>query len=62
MTDDKSFVLHFRKDPVIPLNYAVFLYNQNDKNSAVKQFSQFEQKIRVLKGNQNPANSDPEVM
>ena len=27
----------------------------------MKQFSLFEQKIRVLKGNQNPANSDPEV-
>ena len=39
----------------------MFLYNQNDKKMALKQFSQFEQKIRVLKGNQNPANSDPEV-
>ena len=55
-------VYNFRKDPTISLNYAVFLYNNNDKKMSTKQFSQFESKIRVLKGNQNPANSDPEVI
>ena len=43
------------------LNYAVFLFNIGDKKKAAKQFSSFDQKIKGLKGNANPANSDPEV-
>ena len=54
-------LLHFRKDPTIPLNFAVFLLNNNDRKNAATQFSAFESRIKVLKGNANPANSDPEV-
>ncbi|WAR11557.1 BBS4-like protein [Mya arenaria] len=50
-----------QKDPMISLNFAVFLFNNNDKKAAQKQFAAFENKMRALKGNNNPANSDPEV-
>lgn len=46
---------------MISLNYSVFLYNNNDKKHAQKQFTNFESKVKVLKGNANPVNTDPEV-
>ncbi|KAL4234073.1 Bardet-Biedl syndrome 4 protein [Mactra antiquata] len=49
------------KDPMICLNYAVFLYNNNERKAAQKQFNNFESRIKVLKGKANPANGDPEV-
>ena len=46
---------------MISLNYSVFLYNNNDRKMAQKQFSKFESKVKGLKGNANPLNTDPEV-
>ncbi|KAJ8302705.1 hypothetical protein KUTeg_019101 [Tegillarca granosa] len=48
------------KDPAISLNYALFLYNQNEKKAAQKQFSQFENKLRTRQ-NSNPAIPDSEM-
>ena len=39
----------------------MFLYNNNDRKMAQKQFSKFESKVKGLKGNANPLNTDPEV-
>lgn len=49
------------KDPMLALNYAVFLYNNGERKAAQKQLSNFENKIKGLKGSANPANTDPEV-
>ncbi|XP_060577578.1 Bardet-Biedl syndrome 4 protein homolog isoform X2 [Ruditapes philippinarum] len=49
------------KDPMISLNYSVFLYNNNDRKMSQKQFAKFESKVKGLKGNANPLNTDPEV-
>jgi len=47
---------------MIPLNFAVFLYNTSDKKEAKKQFQSFETKMKNVKGKANPANTDPEVL
>lgn len=46
---------------MISLNYSVFLFNNNDRKMAQKQFGKFESKVKVLKGNANPLNTDSEV-
>ncbi|XP_076470019.1 BBSome complex member BBS4-like [Babylonia areolata] len=48
------------KDPSIPLNYAVFLYNAGDRKMASKQFAQFEQRLKMAK--QGQQNVDQELM
>ncbi|KAH3798765.1 hypothetical protein DPMN_152368 [Dreissena polymorpha] len=50
-----------QKDPMISLNYAVFLFNQTDKKAAQKQFSNFESKVKALKDKTSQAFTDPEV-
>ena len=47
-----------RKDPSIPLNYAVFLYNAGDKRTAAKQFSQFEQRMKMTKQGQQSLDKE----
>ena len=47
------------KDPSIPLNYALFLYNSGDRRLASKQFSQFEQRVKMAK--QGQQSMDQEV-
>ncbi len=45
---------------MVNLNYAIFLYNTNDKKFAAKQFSIFEQQFQHLKQS-NPNDVDQEV-
>ncbi|KAL3860562.1 hypothetical protein ACJMK2_010675 [Sinanodonta woodiana] len=47
-----------QKDPLLLLNYAVFLFNQGEKKAATKQFSAFEKMVTELK----PTISDQELM
>ena len=48
------------KDPAVPLNYAVLLYNQGDSKGAGTQMQQFE--ARVAKIRQTPGlDADPDV-
>ena len=35
-----------RKDPLVNLNYAVFLYKHGDRNTAARQFAVFEQRSK----------------
>ena len=49
-----------RRDPMVNLNYAVFLHNAGDKQGAAKQFSVFEQKFQQLKSS-SPNEIDQEV-
>jgi len=45
-----------RNDPLVSLNYAIFLYNTGDKASAVRQFHIFEKHLVAA-----AADVDPEV-
>ena len=49
-----------RRDPMVNLNYCVFLYNTGDRKAAAKQFSIFEQKFQALRSS-NPNEIDQEV-
>ena len=49
-----------RRDYLVNMNYAIFLYNQGDKKSAAKQFKAFEQKFKIAKQN-DPSSVDQEV-
>ncbi len=54
------FILQDIKDPAIPLNYAVYLFNQKQSENAIKQMQNFE--IRVQKLRQMPGlDADPDV-
>lgn len=46
------------KDPLINLNYAVFLYNMGDRSAATKQFSVYEQCMAAAA----QADIDPEIL
>lgn len=46
------------KDPMISLNYSIFLYNSGDKSGATKQFSQYEQRYESMKSSED---IDPEI-
>jgi len=45
-----------RTDPLVSLNYAIFLYNAGDRASAVRQFHNFEKRLGAA-----AADVDPEV-
>ena len=42
-----SLCIHYRQDPLVNLNYTVFLYNRGERKLAAKQFSMFEQKHKA---------------
>ncbi|KAL8570486.1 Bardet-Biedl syndrome 4 protein [Nucella lapillus] len=46
------------KDPSIPLNYAMLLYNTGDRKQASKQFAQFEQRIKMAKQGQQSIDQE----
>ena len=46
-----------RNDPLVSLNYAVFLYNTGDKASAARQFHNFEKRLHAAANK----DVDPEV-
>ena len=48
------------REPLIHLNFAVFLYNAGERKPAAKQFSLFEQKFQKIKQS-NPNDVDQEV-
>ena len=47
----------YRTDPVVSLNYAVFLYNTGDRPAAARQFHNFEKRLEAVVSN----DVDPEV-
>lgn len=48
------------KDPAIPLNYAIFLYNNGDRKLAGTQFAQFEAQVKAAK--QSQQNVDQQLL
>jgi len=40
-----------RNDPLVCLNYAVFLYNTGDKAAAASQFHNFEKRLKAVASN-----------
>jgi hypothetical protein len=48
------------KDPAIPLNYAIYLFNQKQPDMAIKQIQNFEMRVQKLR--QMPGlDADPDV-
>ena len=50
-------LMFIREDPLISLNYAVFLLNTDDRTGAAKLLRLYNSNLR----NHKPANPDPEV-
>ncbi|NXF17453.1 BBS4 protein, partial [Rhodinocichla rosea] len=50
-----------RCNPLINLNYAVLLYNQGDKEGALRQFQEMERKVTVARESSTP-DFDPEMV
>lgn len=53
------FLLAYRGNPLINLNYAILLYNQGDKKEAVAQYYEMQRKVHALK--ESTLDFDPEV-
>lgn len=53
------FLLAYRGNPLISLNYAILLYNQGDKKEAVAQYYEMQRKVHALK--ESTLDFDPEV-
>ncbi|NWT16515.1 BBS4 protein, partial [Vireo altiloquus] len=50
-----------RCNPLINLNYAVLLYNQGDKQGALRQYQEMERKVTVARESSAP-DFDPEMV
>lgn len=54
-------VVHDRSEPLVNLNFAVFLYNQDDKKAALLQYQEMERKVNAQVENNSNVEFDPEV-
>ena len=52
------FFVHSRKDPSIPLNFAVFLYNSGDATTAQRQLSLYDQGVKTARSGQTTVDRD----
>lgn len=50
-----------RSDPLVNLNFAVFLYNQGDMTDALLQYQDMERKVNAQVENNSNVEFDPEV-
>jgi len=41
----------YRVDPLVSLNFAIFLYNTGDKAAAARQFHSFEKRMEAVASN-----------
>lgn len=51
-----------RSNPLVNLNFAVFLYNQGDKKAALQQYQEMERKVNAQVENNSNTEFDPEVL
>ena len=49
------------KDPSVPLNYAVFLFNRNESDEARKLLQMFEMRVQRLRQTPPGLDADPDV-
>ncbi|NWZ67380.1 BBS4 protein, partial [Acrocephalus arundinaceus] len=50
-----------RCNPLINLNYAILLYNQGDKEGALRQYQEMERKVTIARESSTP-DFDPEMV
>ncbi|XP_016426201.1 Bardet-Biedl syndrome 4 protein-like isoform X2 [Sinocyclocheilus rhinocerous] len=55
-------VLLDESNPLVNLNFAVFLYNQGDKKAALLQFQEMERKVNAQVENNSNTDFDPELV
>lgn len=48
----------YRNDPLMSLNYAIFLYNTGDKTAAVRQYHAFEKHLMAAAAAGNDVDSE----
>lgn len=51
-----------RSNPLVNLNFAVFLYNQGDKKAALQQYQEMERKVNAQVESNSNTEFDPEVL
>uniref|UniRef100_A0A672JL41 BBSome complex member BBS4 n=1 Tax=Salarias fasciatus TaxID=181472 RepID=A0A672JL41_SALFA len=49
-------------NPLVNLNFAIFLYNHGDKKAALDQYQEMERKVNVLRDSSSSFEFDPELM
>ncbi|XP_067437133.1 Bardet-Biedl syndrome 4 protein isoform X1 [Thunnus thynnus] len=49
-------------NPLVNLNFAIFLYNHGDKKGALDQYQEMERKVNVLRDGSSNFEFDPELM
>uniref|UniRef100_A0A3B4AJ71 Uncharacterized protein n=1 Tax=Periophthalmus magnuspinnatus TaxID=409849 RepID=A0A3B4AJ71_9GOBI len=51
-----------QSNPMVNLNFAIFLYNHGDKKGALEQYQEMERKVNVLRDSSTSLEFDPEVL
>ncbi|XP_077569130.1 BBSome complex member BBS4 [Stigmatopora nigra] len=51
-----------QSNPLVNLNFAVFLYNHTDKTRALNQYEEMEKKVNTLRDNNSSFDFDPELI
>ncbi|XP_008335286.2 BBSome complex member BBS4 isoform X2 [Cynoglossus semilaevis] len=49
-------------NPLVNLNFSIFLYNHGDKKAALDQYQEMERKVNLLQDSSSSAEFDPELM
>lgn len=50
-----------RSNPLVNLNFAIFLYNHGEKKGALDQYQEMERKVNILRDNSGNFEFDSEV-
>ncbi|KAK7912681.1 hypothetical protein WMY93_012892 [Mugilogobius chulae] len=51
-----------QSNPMVNLNFAIFLYNHGDKKGALEQYQEMERKVNVLRDSSGNLEFDPELV
>uniref|UniRef100_A0A673D0X0 Bardet-Biedl syndrome 4 n=1 Tax=Sphaeramia orbicularis TaxID=375764 RepID=A0A673D0X0_9TELE len=51
-----------QSNPLVNLNFAIFLYNHGDKKGALEQYQEMERKVNLLRDSSSSFEFDPELM
>lgn len=54
--------LSCRSNPLVNLNFAIFLYNHGEKKGALDQYQEMESKVNLLRDSSSNFEFDPEVL
>lgn len=54
--------ISYRANPLVNLNFAIFLYNHGEKKGALDQYQEMERKVNLLRDSSSNFEFDPEVL